>query len=250
MFRQIEIKLKSENSINPEMHWAYHLYAALLEIMPTSYADEFHQNSISPINHYLILPKEKDEQAFTWLVNIWGKELIDDLTRVINKQEGLKIRAINTNLKIEEIKSGKIIKESDFIKQQITLEKPKNLYRIKLISPCTFKSNNEYALFPSVELIIKSAVQKWNTYARESILDDPQAINELIEHSRIVDYSLRSNRYKIKGNAIKSFSGNINISTRGTSAMQGLYSLLFNFLPYAGIGVKSGLGMGGCIIIP
>ncbi|MBC7075727.1 MAG: CRISPR-associated endoribonuclease Cas6 [Syntrophomonadaceae bacterium] len=246
MLRQIKIKLKIDKGTYPKHYWAYNLYSILQEMLPPDYASYLHQDGINPINNYLIIPPRKylEEQGATWVINVWGEKAIEHVLIALNKIRYLEIKSYDTRVEVEGINSGKLIKEKDFVREHLTQSNPPNWYRLILLSPTSFRSNNEYTLFPSSELIIKSAVQKWNAYAQETIINDEQALEDLIKNSRIVDYSLKSCRYRFKGVKIPAFMGSVIISLRGPHAMLNLYNMLLNFLPYSGLGIKASLGMG------
>jgi len=246
MLRQIKIKLKIDKGIYPKHYWAYNLYSILQEMLPPDYASYLHQGGINPINNYLIIPSRRylDEQGVTWVVNVWGEKAIERVLMALSKIQYLEIKSRDTKVGIEEINSGKLIEEKDFVQEYLTRDNSPNLHRLVLLTPTSFRHNNEYVLFPSSELIIKSAVQRWNAYAQETIIDDEQVLDDLIKNSRIVDYSLKSCRYRFKGVKIPSFMGSVSMSIRGPYAMLNLYNLLLNFLPYSGLGIKTSLGMG------
>lgn len=246
MLRQIKIKLKIGKGVYPKHYWAYNLYSILQEMLPPDYASYLHQGGINPINNYLIIPPRRylEEQGTAWVINVWGEKAIEYVLAALSKIQYLELKSPDTRVGIEKINPGKPIKEKEFLREYLTRDNPPNWHRLVLLSPTSFRSNNEYALFPSSGLIIKSAVQKWNAYARETIIDDEQALDDLIKNSRIVDYSLRSCRYRLKGVKIPSFMGSVSISLRGPYAMLNLFNMLLNFLPYAGLGIKASLGMG------
>ena len=61
----------------------------------------------------------------------------------------------------------------------------------------------------------------------------------------IVDYSLRTVRYSLKGTKIPAFVGNIVMESRLSAPLQEIWQLLVALAPYSGIGIKTTLGMGG-----
>jgi CRISPR-associated endoribonuclease Cas6 len=56
---------------------------------------------------------------------------------------------------------------------------------------------------------------------------------------------LHTTRYPMKQVRLPAFQGRISIETRLPAPMMALWTTLYSFAPYAGIGVKTTLGMGG-----
>ncbi|NLB78464.1 MAG: CRISPR system precrRNA processing endoribonuclease RAMP protein Cas6 [Clostridiaceae bacterium] len=147
--------------------------------------------------------------------------------------------------KAQEVKS---FSETEFAEKYLVTEPYATKIRITHITPCSFKSNEQYTIFPSPHLIIKSAVQKWNLYPEKYSVNDEEAIEQLIENTRIQSYNLRSTRYHVKGAVIPSFIGDTTITVRGPEPLLQLINLLMMFLEFSGLGMKTSLGMGGCKI--
>ena len=94
--------------------------------------------------------------------------------------------------------------------------------------------------------MIKGLLRSWNQYAKQVMIDDELTEQQLIEHSRIVDYQLSIRRYPLKGTKIPSFIGNVTLQTSGPEPLVRLVNMLLAFSEYSGIGIKPTLGMGGC----
>jgi len=250
MFRQIRVKLSGEPHIRPQQNWAYDIYSALMEKLAPEAADQLHNDGIKPVSHYL-LPRSSDKPAeITWIINLLGKETVDKLFPVIASLEAIHLRHYETELKVQEIIAGPLVREKDFVASHLLRDDCSSINQLSILSPSSFKSNGEYQIFPTAELIIKSAVQKWNAFAGETVVDDQEALEHLIDHSRIISYALKSSNYRVKGVRIPGFTGHVNLEVRGPLPLVRLYNLLINFLAYSGVGIKSSLGMGGCSIEP
>ncbi|MGI6551023.1 MAG: CRISPR system precrRNA processing endoribonuclease RAMP protein Cas6 [Syntrophomonadales bacterium] len=250
MFRQIRIRFDFENNARPQHYWAYDLYSALIEKMSPDLAVGLHNDGLKPVNQYLILPGRHDgvTGSLTWVINLLGEESIDELFPLIASLDSMHLKHYSTNLRVTELTAGPIIQEKDFVAGHLLNGQNGGGLRLQFLSPASFKSNEEYQIFPSVEWIIKSSVQKWNAYSRETVIDDPEALEQLITHSCISRYSLKSYHYRFKGIKIPGFIGYVNLEVRGPQPMVRLYNMLIGFLAYSGVGIKCSLGMGGCAV--
>ena len=121
-------------------------------------------------------------------------------------------------------------------------------YQLRFLSPTTFKTENQYALFPTAGLVVKSAASRFALLDSGVTLQDEEAIRQLVESARITGYSLHTQRYSMKGAVIPGFTGWIRLAIHGPTSMKRLFWLLMCALPHTGVGIKTALGMGGCTV--
>ena len=72
-----------------------------------------------------------------------------------------------------------------------------------------------------------------------------QAVQAMLAGLHIVDYRLHTVRYSMKQTKIPSFLGRIILEAHLPAPLLEMFRTLYVFAPYAGIGIKSALGMGG-----
>ena len=120
--------------------------------------------------------------------------------------------------------------------------------RIVFHNTASFKSNGIYQIFPTVSLILQNLLQRWNEFFPEMLLEDDDAIQMLTNNLRIRSYRLKSSTYRLKQSSIPGFCGEIVISSKLSPPMLELWKMLLIFSEYAGIGIKTALGMGGVSI--
>ena len=118
-------------------------------------------------------------------------------------------------------------------------------FLLRFLSPCGFRSDNEYALFPSVPLILGSLRRRWNAAFPFTPIDDSDAFAMLAANVKITGYHLRGASFKLKGVSIPSFSGTVTLSARLSPPMLRLLRTLLSFGAFSGVGIKTALGMGG-----
>jgi CRISPR-associated endoribonuclease Cas6 len=250
MIKKITLTLKSQSGEAPNIFWSYNLYGALMQKISPDYAEYLHNQGLKPVSQYLVPQQLKDETKAQWHIHLLGQEAVDNILPVVQNLSEINVANHNTCLMVESILAEGTITENEFVQKYLVENDGFSKIILRHISPCSFKTNNQYALFPSTEHIIKSAVQKWNAYAVNTIIDDSDAVNQLIGQSVINRYALRSEKYYIKGAAIPSFSGYEVLSIRGPLPLVRLFNLLMFFLEFSGVGIKTTLGMGGCVVAP
>ena len=135
--------------------------------------------------------------------------------------------------------------EQEYFSKFFTEDKPCRRYEIEFLTPCTHKQNGSYALFPSTKLIINSLNKRYCAFIRDVSLDDPEAMEQLTTHIRIVRYSLRSSVYYLENTKITGYMGRITLVVSGPEQLARLAGALLSFAEYSGLGIKTALGMGG-----
>lgn len=118
--------------------------------------------------------------------------------------------------------------------------------RMTFRTTTTHKVQGQYALFPSVDLIASSLCSHLVMLDSESVFDDEELLQDIIDHTKIHRYSLHSSTFYLEGTKVYGYCGTIVLSVRGPDAMKRLAWMLFGFAPYSGVGIKTALGMGAC----
>ncbi len=243
MLRQIKLRIRAENGKDPSMCWGYFLYGILMERLNSQFADYMHEQSLKPISQFII--RENSNSAI-WKINMLDTVSSDAVIQAIEKCDELFCERIGTRLMLSDKEISEPVSSIDFCNRFLSGPKPQNNIEISFLTSCSFKSDENYCIFPSPELIIKSLVNKWNAFSVGFKLDDEDALNHLIEHTRIAKYELRSSLFYLKGVKIPSFLGKVTLSSSGSESLLRLFNLIISFSEFSGIGIKTALGMGGC----
>jgi len=215
---------------------AYRLYAYLLEQLPLDAAQWIHEARTRGISQYLQYRKENG--IYQWTVNLLDEEIaamlcpvFDTLDTVFIEQQAFPI-------------SGR---ES----QQVTLDAllahgvTANRATIFFCTPTAFKQTGRYTIFPQERLILQSLVLCWNEVFPMCPLADPDAFEAMLAGIHIVDYQLRTSRFLLKGIRIPGFTGSCVLEAKLAPPLLNLWNALLSFSAFVGIGIKTGIGMGG-----
>lgn len=97
---------------------------------------------------------------------------------------------------------------------------------------------------PTLQLIYQSLMKKYDAASEDETVESEEVLEQLLKYSRIVQYQLHSCSYSVHGKRIPAFMGQIKIRINGPQAMVNFLNLLFHFGEYAGIGIKTAMGMG------
>ena len=87
-------------------------------------------------------------------------------------------------------------------------------------------------------------MNKFDSFAGNMSIKDEEVLNHLVRHTKLISYKLRSTFFHLEGIKIPSFTGEISIRINGPETLANLANLLIYFGNWAGVGIKTSLGMG------
>lgn len=241
MIKHYKFKLSHDGTQKINSNVAYPLYSELLKYVSADFADAMHEQSFTPLSQYVELLNDTE---ILWHISLFGEEAVNEFSPRLDSLSDIRLETkeilLHTEDKIEEsvITFDEIISEAMKIDDMVWKS-------IKLVSPTTFKSAGQYVLFPSSDLIIKSLVSKWNYACEDYALNDEDMLDMLLSGVKISGYRLSSTSFRMKGQNIPSFTGNIKLNARLSAPIMQIYKSLLTFGEYSGIGIKTALGMGG-----
>ena len=93
--------------------------------------------------------------------------------------------------------------------------------------------------------MLQSLIARWGLCFPEFPLDDPDAMQAILAGLHVVDYRLHTARYTMKQTKIPSFMGHVILEGHLPVPLMEIVNTLYVFAPYAGMGIKTALGMGG-----
>ena len=239
MISRYELRLSSEEPLSLQPDCAYRLYSWLLSQIPEAQGELLHIQEDHPISQYLCC--DRTGKTETWHIALLNDAAHDVFAPVIES-----ISAIDLN-------SGRILLEStshedpksprDFILSSKGMCSGRAFFQF--VSPTSFKQAGRYVIYPQERLIVRSLINRWNSFCPDYLMDDEDAMQMLENGILITDYSLRTVRYKLKNTLIPSFCGRISLNAKLPLALAELWNVLLAWAPYSGIGIKTALGMGG-----
>ena len=120
--------------------------------------------------------------------------------------------------------------------------------RVQFITPTAFKSRGLYAIMPTMKLILQNLLMHYGQVYDNNKEGYEETIDYAEQCTRILAYNLHSNYFgNISGGSkrIPAFVGTMTIGLRGPEMATGLVRMLLRFGEYAGVGIKTSMGMGG-----
>ena len=215
---------------------AYRLYACLLEQLEEEAAGWLHEYGM--VSQFLEFSREN--QQYRWTLNLLNDDTAAVLAPVVEKL---------TSVTIEHQEFSILERSVETVGLEDLLERGREVTNrrstMRFHTPTSFRQSGRYVIFPQERLILQSLVMQWNEVFPMCTLEDEDAFQALLSGIHIVDYQLRTSRFSLKGVRIPGYTGSCVLEARLALPLQELWNTLLAFANYAGVGIKTGLGMGG-----
>lgn len=217
---------------------AYRLYAWLLEQLPEEAAFWLHESGSAAISQFLRY--DFQNKQYLWTLNLLSERACECLIPAL---EGITQVWIENRAFPVTGRAMRSASPEDLIR--LGQEHSSRRSTLFFYSPTAFKQNGRYTIFPQEKLILQSLMMRWNEIFPEYSLNDMDAFQAMLSGIHVTDYQLRSTRFPLKGVRIPGFTGSCILEAKLPLPLLELWNTLLLFANYAGIGIKTGLGMGG-----
>lgn len=241
MLARLEMQLRSEEAITYQMATLFH--GALMELLPTEYADYLHISQLHPYTQHL----EYKDNTWYWVVCCLNKEAV----QIIIQQSLMPVQEIEIKNRKQHIQIvQKTYREMSYkeLMERFYSEDASRYIQLHFISPTAFKQRGRYVFYPDIRCLYQSLMNKYDAAVRDEGMTDEDTLEQLCEYTQIVKYDLKSVPFAVEGVRIPAFIGKLTLKVKGTQTMANFAHLLCQFGTFAGVGIKASLGM-GCIKI-
>lgn len=220
----------------PGPEWAYRLYAALLDDLPPAAGEAIHRGSA--VSQFL----SPRGGSWCWSVNLLGEDGHRLLAPCLETRRTYRLKKLDITVRVEDLE-----RESVADVETLFAPGPDAPQVLRFCTPTAFKSRGQYVSLPTPWLLLQSLARRWNSAfpACPIIDEDGQGLQTLSEGLRFAHFRLESRAYRLKGSCIPGFVGEVAVENGLTGFHRQLAGLLLRFAPYAGVGIKTALGMGG-----
>ena len=240
MLTQYKLALSPNRSCHPRPEWGYRLYASLLEEVPASFASGVHQDTVTPVSQFLTVR----DGSLLWTVSLLGGDSESTLRPVLERAERFHLQKDGVTLSIQ---NRRVQEVPDVDELLVRGAAHSGIHHLCFCTATAFKSKGQYLNLPTSRLIVQSLMKKWNGCFPDCPIEDNdgEGMEALAAGLRCKQFRLRDRMYYLKGNSIPGFVGELTLENRLGGFHRQLASALLLFSAYAGIGIKTTLGMGG-----
>ena len=224
------------------------LQGVLMELVDENLATALHQPGLRPYSQYCCY---RDNELIwrltalnsTAVETILKPLLADDFCQITLKQKNLTL-SISKKTVVEELSYRQ------FADRFFLADNPARKILLNFITPTGFRSANNYLIYPNIEHILQNLYLRYNSFAGQFSLADPDLLPQMNSYVSIKDYHLSMARFSLERVTIPAFHGNLLLSCKGPDALVRIINLFLAYSAFAGIGIKTAIGMGGTTVRP
>lgn len=239
MIVQVRLKLQ-EGPHQVQATLAYPLYAWLLSQIPESAGDQLHEPGTRAVSQHLWRDPQTGEPW--WIVTLLNDETVQLFLPILETRDQARLHQGFLPFASRQVER---LDDAHALVQRAQQLPQTERFALELVTPTAFKQEGRYAIFPQESLVLHSLVSRWELSFPDVPLSDPDAMQALQRGLHIVDYRLQTLRHSLKQTRIPSFVGRIVLEARLPAPLMEVFKTLYCFAPYAGMGIKTALGMGG-----
>ena len=241
---EITLTLPEGQRLYPSMGSVLH--GALMEYAHEDFAAAMHRAGVRPFSQFVYYDKQAERAV--WRIAALNGEAAAEL--------GYAFAAMPQNLCLKQkgyvvqLSKPQPVKEADYaaMAQQFFTEQPPRKAEVTFVTSTSFKAYGAYKIYPYNAYIFRSLLKRWNAYSGGLVLEEENLEQHLADAVKVIGYNLSLQQYSVGGAPIDAFKGRYTLLLRGTEAQNRIAALLLAYAEYAGIGIKTALGMGGVFV--
>ena len=219
------------------------LQGALMEIVSPEVAAMLHVEGVRPYSQYVYF--DKLHRRTLWRIGTLAERAFEAIAEpVLSYGDELYLK--NRGYAVT-IKSKRVKKECSYASlYRKAFESPDvpSGVDISFLTPTSFKHAGHYEILPDIRRIFQSLLLRWNEFTSAMELPAGNLEAELAQACYIVQYELHSQIFSVDGKRLIGFGGTMRLRFGKNELANRLMGLLMGFAPFAGIGIKTAVGMG------
>jgi len=218
-----------------------------MEHVDPAYADVLHRLPFNPYSQYCRI--DQNSGKLVWRINILTDEAAMHLVKpLLNvncislKRYGITLVPASVYYETIELKNVTDIIRND--SQALT--------KISVVTPTAFKSSSDYVNMPTTRLIFQNLLMHYSQVYEGSHEVDVDTLEYITQRTTITSFNLKSTHFVVStggSKKIPAFIGSLTIAAKGPQTLNGLVRMLLRFGEYAGLGIKTSMGMGGLVCL-
>ena len=242
MLKLMEIPLTMPENcrIHPSMGSIFH--GALMGLVAPESAALYHHLTLRPYSQTVYWDAQR--KAAFWRIGTLTDEAYERLILPLEKVDTLWLQQKHYAVSLQPMQVVAKTSFEDLSQHFVKAETAPAGAEWHCLSVISFKQNGRYVILPDSRLFYQSLLQRWNAFSGTVKMEQEGLLEQLADHCRLTKYQLRSQTFSVNGSMIYGCDGWLRYQFFGYDMLKRLQGILTAFAPYAGLGVKTALGMG------
>lgn len=242
MLRRFEAELRLPDGARAPASMGSILHGALMERLPGDYAAYLHTENLRPYSQSIRWDRETGRVL--WRIGTLDRTAGEIIGGVLHGIGSIHLRQKGYSTDVQNIQCIAQRSYQDIADEYFRAETAPRGAEIHFLTPTSFKQGGAYIILPESALILQSLLARWNRFCPDIRIEEDDLAQTLAAHTRLTRYALRSAAFSVEGYSIRGFRGQIALQFTGSDMVRRILGTLLAFAPYAGIGIKTALGMG------
>ena len=242
MLRHYEAELRLPDDARAPASMGSILHGALMERLPGDYATYLHTENLRPYSQSIRWDRETGRVL--WRIGTLDRTAGEIIGGVLHGIGSIHLRQKGYSIDVQNIQCIAQRSYQDIADEYFRAETAPRGAEIQFLTPTSFKQGGAYIILPESALILQSLLARWNRFCPDIRIEEDDLVQTLAAHTRLTRYALRSAAFSVEGYSIRGFRGQIALQFTGSDMVRRILGTLLAFAPYAGIGIKTALGMG------
>ena len=242
MLRRFEAELRLPDGARAPSSMGSILHGALIEQLPGDYAAYLHTENLRPYSQSIRWDRARERVI--WRIGTLEETAGEIIGTALEHMEQIFLRQKNYTASVHDLRCVSQRSYQDIADTYFRAKTAPRGAEIHFLTPTSFKRDGTYILLPESVLILQSLLLRWNAFCPDIRIEEDNLAQELAAHIHLTRYALRSAAYSVEGYNIRGFRGQIALQFAGNDMVRRILGTLLAFAPYAGIGIKTALGMG------
>ena len=238
MIKKLSIVLEKKNDITCLKGSIFQ--GILMEQINPKYGEILHLNGLKPYSQSIHYEGEK----LIWEINTLNKQASIELIEPLKAGSFQKIGIKHDKQELDILEKQEVISNYQDLVNEYYFQNGNRRVRIQFLSPTSFKQNGRYVFRPDIRLIFQSLMMKFDTFGDNLSVYSEEVLEQLVDNTHITGYNLKSVRFHLEGTSIPAFMGHMEVHINGPQPLVNLIHLLLRYGEYAGVGIKTAMGMG------
>ncbi len=214
------------------------MQGVLMEQISTDFAAEMHLDGLKPYSQSLQFIKG----SVVWSVSTLTERAYEEIIVPLLSDNFQKFSLKHNETEIQINKKEIITVDTQELINRYYLGNCERRISLCFLTPTAFRQNNKYIFYPNLNLIYNSLMNRFDSFNQD--VKSEETLQQLTDYTQITSYNLKSRMFPLEGIWIPAFTGMVGLKIHGPTQLVNLVHLLFRYGEYAGVGIKTAIGMG------
>lgn len=215
------------------------LQGVLMERLDNRYVEFLHQQQMHPYSQFV----EKTADGIVWHIQTLNEEACEQIIMpFFEGHDYFVLRHSGQTISILD-KQIEAMDMSDLMMEFYHGQAVRNV-TVDFLTPTAFKQNGHYAILPDVRLICQNLMQRFSAVSSAIDMIDSEALEQITTNTFVTRHKIQSRLFPLEGHSLPGFCGSVTLRCNGTETMARYLQLLMIFGEFAGVGIKTAMGMG------